>query len=108
MGSALSQRALDAALRLARAEGATLMPVFLARVPNGTRIDIQHFFLCRVISVDPALRSGPEYADPARGDYDLVRVPPDRLAAIDLKPVELSTFLANNVDALVSEAASLS
>jgi nucleotide-binding universal stress UspA family protein len=28
----LSQRALDAALRLARAEGATLVPVFLARV----------------------------------------------------------------------------
>ena len=33
VGSALSRRALDAALRLARAEGATLMPVFLARVP---------------------------------------------------------------------------
>ncbi|MGO9792615.1 MAG: hypothetical protein ACLP8S_24800 [Solirubrobacteraceae bacterium] len=30
---ALSPRALDAALRLARAEEATLMPVFLARVP---------------------------------------------------------------------------
>lgn len=33
VASALSQRALDAALRLARAEGATLLPVFLARVP---------------------------------------------------------------------------
>jgi nucleotide-binding universal stress UspA family protein len=30
---ALSPRALDAALRLAHAEGATLVPVFLARVP---------------------------------------------------------------------------
>jgi hypothetical protein len=33
VASALSQRALDAALRLARAESATLVPVFLARVP---------------------------------------------------------------------------
>ncbi|HTU96320.1 MAG TPA: universal stress protein [Solirubrobacteraceae bacterium] len=33
VGRSLSGRALDAALRLARAEGATLMPVFLARVP---------------------------------------------------------------------------
>jgi nucleotide-binding universal stress UspA family protein len=33
VASALSSSALEAALRLARAEGATLMPVFLARVP---------------------------------------------------------------------------
>jgi nucleotide-binding universal stress UspA family protein len=38
-GSALSQRALDAALRLARAEGATLVPVFLARVPLTLPLD---------------------------------------------------------------------
>ena len=38
-GSALSQRALDAALRLARAEGATLLPVFLARVPLTLPLD---------------------------------------------------------------------
>jgi len=37
--SALSQRALDAALRLARAEGATLVPVFLARVPLTLPLD---------------------------------------------------------------------
>jgi nucleotide-binding universal stress UspA family protein len=39
VGSSLSQRALDAALRLARAEGATLMPVFLARVPLTLPLD---------------------------------------------------------------------
>jgi hypothetical protein len=33
IGGALSSRALDAALRLASAEDATLVPVFLARVP---------------------------------------------------------------------------
>lgn len=39
MGGALSQRALDAALRLARAEDATLVPVFLARVSMHLPID---------------------------------------------------------------------
>jgi nucleotide-binding universal stress UspA family protein len=39
IGSALSQRALDAALRLARAEDATLLPVFLARVPLTLPLD---------------------------------------------------------------------
>lgn len=36
---ALSMRALDAALRLARAEDATLVPVFLARVALGLPLD---------------------------------------------------------------------
>jgi nucleotide-binding universal stress UspA family protein len=39
-GHALSRRALDAALRLAMAEGATLVPVFLARVPMEMPLDI--------------------------------------------------------------------
>jgi 8-oxo-dGTP pyrophosphatase MutT (NUDIX family) len=81
--------------------------VFLTSVQNGDGVDIQHFFVCRVISVDPSLRTGPEHTDPARGGYDLVRVLPDQLAAIDLKPAELRIFLADNVEAVVSEAALL-
>jgi nucleotide-binding universal stress UspA family protein len=38
-GTALSERALDAALRLARAEGATLVPVYLAPVPMAQVLD---------------------------------------------------------------------
>jgi nucleotide-binding universal stress UspA family protein len=38
-GHALSRRALDAALRLALAEDATLVPVFLARVPMQMPLD---------------------------------------------------------------------
>jgi nucleotide-binding universal stress UspA family protein len=37
--SALSRRALDAALRLARADDATLVPVFMARVPLHLPLD---------------------------------------------------------------------
>ena len=39
VAEALSRRALDAALRLARAEDATLVPVFLARVPLHLPLD---------------------------------------------------------------------
>jgi hypothetical protein len=38
-GTAISRRALDAALRLARAEEATLMPAFLATVPRTLALD---------------------------------------------------------------------
>jgi hypothetical protein len=38
-GTAISRRALDAALRLARAEHATLMPAFLATVPKQLPLD---------------------------------------------------------------------
>jgi nucleotide-binding universal stress UspA family protein len=38
-GTAISRRALDAALRLARAEDATLMPAFLATVPKTLPLD---------------------------------------------------------------------
>jgi nucleotide-binding universal stress UspA family protein len=39
VGRALSRRALDAALRVALADGATLVPVFLARVPMRLPLD---------------------------------------------------------------------
>jgi Universal stress protein family len=38
-GAVLSQRALDAALRLTRVDGATLVPVFLAQVPMHLPLD---------------------------------------------------------------------
>jgi universal stress protein family protein len=39
LGAELSQRGLDAALRIARIDGATLVPVFLARVPMHLPLD---------------------------------------------------------------------
>jgi nucleotide-binding universal stress UspA family protein len=38
-GTEVSRRALDAALRLAHAEGATLMPAYLARVPKSLPLE---------------------------------------------------------------------
>ncbi len=38
-GQAISQRAFDAAVRLAKAENATIMPAFLARVPRNLSLE---------------------------------------------------------------------
>jgi nucleotide-binding universal stress UspA family protein len=38
-GTSISRRALEAALRLARAEDATIMPAYLARVPRALPLD---------------------------------------------------------------------
>lgn len=38
-GTEISRRAVEAAMRLARAEGATLMPAYLARVPKSLPLD---------------------------------------------------------------------
>ena len=38
-GQAISRRAFEAALRLAKAENATIMPAFLARVPRNLPLD---------------------------------------------------------------------
>jgi nucleotide-binding universal stress UspA family protein len=48
MGRALSRRALDGALRLARADGATLMPVFLIQVPMHLPLDAALPRDCRI------------------------------------------------------------
>ena len=81
--------------------------VFLSSGPSGRGIDIAHYFLCRMISADPALRSGPEFADPSRGGYDVDHLRPDQLTTLDLKPVELRAFVVANLAALMSEVALL-
>ena len=61
----------------------------------------QYFYLARVHSwsADPGERSGPEFADPARGEYRLQAMPltAEALTAIDLKPGELAAFLLSHL-----------
>lgn len=47
-GEALSEAALDAALRIARAEGATLVPAYLARVPMKLPMSTELPYACDV------------------------------------------------------------
>jgi ADP-ribose pyrophosphatase YjhB (NUDIX family) len=63
----------------------------------------QYFYLARVHSwsADPGDRSGPEFADAARGEYHLQAMPltAEALMAIDLKPDELAEFLVAHLGA---------
>lgn len=80
--------------------------VFLFSSPSGAGIAVQHFFAARLISLNEATRSGPEFDDPSRGGYELDHVDllGDELASIDLKPTELKAFILANREALVAEA----
>src|SRR5690242_5991868 len=65
-------------------------------------VKTQHVYGCRLVSMDPALRCGPEFSDPARGVYEVVRLPldPAEITAINLVPPELGAYLADNISRL--------
>ncbi|MFF0746810.1 NUDIX domain-containing protein [Streptomyces sp. NPDC004111] len=62
-------------------------------------VKVQHFFVCRLESMDPSLRHGPEVDDPL-GDYEIVRVPFSRvgIAAVHLVPLSLRHYLDGNIE----------
>jgi len=63
----------------------------------------QYFYLARARtwSAEASARSGPEFTDPARGEYHLQAVPltADAVSAIDLKPSELAEILLHHLRA---------
>jgi 8-oxo-dGTP pyrophosphatase MutT (NUDIX family) len=68
--------------------------------PDGTAgVKVQFFFACRLVSMDPALRHGPEVEHP-NGSYETVRVPFTRegIAAVDLSPASVSDYLRQNLE----------
>jgi nucleotide-binding universal stress UspA family protein len=76
-GTEISRRAVDAALRLSRAEGATLMPAYLAQVPKSLPLDcpipkeaakamsmleaIEHRAVAKGVPVDARIERGRTY-----------------------------------------------
>lgn len=92
------------------AEVSRAQQVFLVSNPAGDEgVGVQHFFVCRLETLNPELRSGPEYTEAGRGGYDLDRVAigDDGLLHVDLKPTALKTFIEANWAALVDAAAPL-
>ncbi len=63
-------------------------------------VKVQHFFVCRLDSMDLSLRHGPEMEAPCGGDYDIVRVPFSRvgIAAVHLVPLSLRHYLDGNIE----------
>lgn len=64
-----------------------------------TGVKVQHFFLCRLESMDPTQRHGPEIDQPC-GGYEIVRVPFTRvgIASVHLVPLSLRHYLDGNIE----------
>ncbi|GFH64622.1 MULTISPECIES: NUDIX domain-containing protein [Streptomyces] len=64
-----------------------------------TGVKVQHFFVCRLGTMDPSLRHGPEVEEPC-GEYEIVRIPFTRLgiASVHLVPLSLRHYLDGNIE----------
>ncbi|RCG14019.1 NUDIX hydrolase [Streptomyces diacarni] len=85
------------------AEITDVVPAFVDTVsdpketPGGVKI--QHFFVCRLVSMNPALRHGPEVDNPC-GRYEITRLPftPEGVTSVDVVPAALRSYLAANIE----------
>ncbi|MEV7230303.1 NUDIX domain-containing protein [Polymorphospora sp. NPDC051019] len=84
------------------AEADRFAQVFLLTAPAGEGVSVQHFFTCRLLQLKGEARTGQEFLDPSRGDYQLDRVTIDKLSTVDLKPDALKEFITSNEEALLS------
>ncbi|GAA3138985.1 hypothetical protein GCM10010466_32640 [Planomonospora alba] len=77
-------------------------PLTTLRCPRAGGVKLQHVYGCRLVSMDPALRCGPEFTEPGRGVYEVVRLPldPAGITALNLVPAELRAYLAGTVTRL--------
>ncbi len=113
-GTAISRRALDAALRLARAEEATLMPAYLATVPKRLPLDcaipaeaarampiletIEQRATAQGVSIDSRIERGRSYRHAlarllGRERFDRVVVPVSAEAGAELSGDDLTWLL---------------
>jgi 8-oxo-dGTP pyrophosphatase MutT (NUDIX family) len=69
------------------------------RASDISGVKVQHFFVCRLESMDLSLRHGPE-VDAPRGEYEIVRVPFSRvgIASVRLVPLSLRHYLDGNIE----------
>ncbi|MGP4114989.1 NUDIX domain-containing protein [Streptomyces sp. 4N509B] len=83
-----------------------VVPAFVDTVPHTPEpgeetppgLKVQHFFACRLASMDPALRHGPEVEAP-RGTYEIVRLPftPEGVTSVEVVPASLRVYLTRNI-----------
>ncbi|MFF7334429.1 NUDIX domain-containing protein [Streptomyces sp. NPDC008150] len=95
---------VEAALRREVLEeiGGTLGPVtevLTLTDATGPTAVVEHYYLGRLLDMDPRRRSGPELTDPDLGDFEPVRVALDP-AAVDglgLQPPELAGYVRDHL-----------
>ncbi|WP_458087230.1 NUDIX domain-containing protein [Streptomyces malaysiensis] len=66
-------------------------------------VKVQHFFVCRLASMDLSRRHGPEVDEPC-GEYDVVRVPFTRegIASVGVVPPSLRVYLDANIEGVLA------
>jgi 8-oxo-dGTP pyrophosphatase MutT (NUDIX family) len=81
-----------------------VVPAFVDTVPHPSPehadgVKVQHFFVCRLSSMDPSRRHGPEVEEPC-GEYEIVRVPFSRagIASVEVVPPRLRAYLDANIE----------
>lgn len=84
-----------------------VVPAFVDTVPHSegdapdgaVGVKVQHFFVCRLASMDLSRRHGPEVDEPC-GEYEVVRIPFTRegIASVGMVPPSLRAYLDANVE----------
>ncbi len=81
-----------------------VVPVFVDTVPHPIPghpdgVKVQHFFVCRLASMDPSQRHGPEVDEPC-GEYEIVRIPFSHagLTSVEVVPPSLRAYLVRNIE----------
>jgi 8-oxo-dGTP pyrophosphatase MutT (NUDIX family) len=81
-----------------------VVPAFVDTVPHPTEdaedgVKVQHFFACRLGSMDLSRRHGPEVEEPC-GEYEIVRLPFTRegVASVEVVPPSLRAYLDRNIE----------
>ncbi|WP_043639208.1 NUDIX hydrolase [Nonomuraea candida] len=77
-------------------------PLVTVSYPWRGEVKTQHVFGCRLVSMDPELRDGPEFDDPSRGLYEVERVPLEQseIFARKLIPEAVAGYLSASITAL--------
>ncbi len=77
-------------------------PLTTVSYPWQGEIKVQHVYGCRLLSMDPALRHGPEFEDPSRGVYEVERLPlaESEITSRHLVPEAVAAYLSVHITAL--------
>ncbi|MBP8536386.1 NUDIX domain-containing protein [Streptomyces sp. MK37H] len=92
-----------------------VVPAFVDTVPHpdesaegsggagAAGVKVQHFFVCRLASMDLTRRHGPEVDEPC-GEYDVVSVPFTRegIASVEVVPPSLRAYLDANIEGVLA------
>jgi ADP-ribose pyrophosphatase YjhB (NUDIX family) len=78
--------------------------VYVLERQEESKVTRELFFLCKVIDYDFDSRSGPEFSDPARGEYILeeIELTEGVLQKTNIKPHEFKQFLVGSLNIQIS------